>query len=388
MSHSIIPPSSAGIWGKLQGCTGWVMMTQRYPELEPAPEAAEGEASHELAAHIINEATKGYNVTMGGVVGLTAPNGIIYDEEMYDAALVYAQDVINIMRKTGVFGGNNFGVESKIKCPEIHEQSYGTCDCFLFDSKNGDLYIWDYKYGYLTVEVFENWQMINYLAGIILNRLELNGYSTQHITVHIRVVQPRALHRDGPIREWTTIASDLRPYWNILSSNAKVALSNDATTRAGSHCTYCTARYACESALVSGTSLYEAAMTPTPIDLTPLQLGVQLSLVKRAVKQLESLESGYEELARSVFRSGTIVPGWLMEMGKGRDKWSKSDAEIISLGKLLGHDLSKPVTTITPTQARKLGIDGNVIKAYSVTTSTGLKIVPDNGNKAKRVFNS
>lgn len=388
MSHSIIAPSSAGIWGKPQGCTGWAFMSQRYPELEPAPEAAEGEASHELGAHIITEATKGYPVKLGGIIGLTAPNGIVYDEMMFDAAQIYAQDVIKVMQQTGVFGGDNFGIESKLKCPEIHEQSWGTCDCWLFDAKTGDLYIWDYKYGYLIVEAFENWQMLNYSAGIILNRLQLDGHATQHINVHFRIAQPRAFHKQGPIREWTIRASDLRPYWNVLSANAHITLSDDAVTSAGHHCTYCTARYACESALVSGWSLFVAAMMPTPIDLTPQQLGVQYTLVKRARQQLEALETGYEELARSTYRAGHVVPGWLMEMGKGREKWARSEEEVIALGRLLGHDLSKPEKAKTPVEARKLGIDEKVIDAYTFTPNTGLKLVPDNGNKAKQVFNS
>ena len=37
-------------------------------------------------------------------------------------------------------------------------------------------------------------------------------------------------------------------------------------------------------------------------------------------------------------------------------------------------------------KAIKLGVDETVINAYSETPKTGIKLVPDNGNKAKQVF--
>jgi hypothetical protein len=55
------------------------------------------------------------------------------------------------------------------------------------------------------------------------------------------------------------------------------------------------------------------------------------------------------------------------------------------MGDMLGKDLRKK-EAITPKQAIKLGVDETVIKAYSTQPRTGVKIVPDNGNKAKQVF--
>lgn len=383
--HSIIPPSSAGIWGAPEGCTAWPLMQQIYPETDESPEAAEGTASHEIGSTVICDAARGVSNTFKNFEGVTASNGVLYTEDMFDAAEMYANDVIDIMRTTGVFGGPHFGNEQRIEAKRINEQSFGTIDQFMFAKATGDLYVWDYKFGYDVVEAFENWQLINYTAGI-LERLAVNGIEDQYITVHFRIVQPRAHHRDGPIREWKVNASDLRSYFNILEMNAAEALSEKAVARSGSHCKHCTGRHACEAALKAGVKLYEVATQPMPLELSPEALGVQLAIVKRAAKQIEYLVSGFEEQAKGLIRSGVNVPGWITEQGVGREKWDKPVEEVIAMGDMMGYNLRKPEDVITPIQSKKLGIDEAVISAYSIKPNTEMKIVPDNINRVRQIF--
>ena len=385
--HSIIPMSKAGVWGKPEGCTGYPLMAQAHPETEETPESAEGTASHEIAAPLIQGAARGGfgSPTRETFIGQAATNGVIFDDDMFDAAEMYANDVVTIMRLHNVYGGPALGIEDRIEAKRIHELSFGTCDSWLYDRKSGILYVWDYKYGHEYVDVFENWQLINYTAGI-LEKLEINGLIDQHTTVHFRIAQPRSFHRDGPIREWVVNASDLRGHFNILQNNAHKALSNDAEIHTGNHCKYCSARHACDPALKAGLSFYEMAGRPLPVELSPQAIGVQLTIIRRALKQLELLESGFETQVAGLIRSGVNVPGWATESGSGRERWAKPITEVISMGKMLGQDLQKPAQAITPNQARKLGIDETVIKAYSETPRTGIKIVPDNGNKTKRIF--
>lgn len=385
-SHSIIAPSSAHIWGAPNGCTGWVLMSQQFPDLEETPEAAEGTASHEIGANLIlRQAVGNISNKAEHYVDRIAENGVIFNEEMFDMAKIYADDVGATMRSTGVFGGKYFNVEQHVKAPKIHELSEGTPDMWLFDQKTGRLYVWDYKFGFELVEVFENWQLINYVAGI-LELLEINGIADQHITVHMRVAQPRAHHRDGAIREWVVKASDLRAHFNTLHMNAHIALSANAICRSGPHCKHCSARTHCDTAIRAGMGLYELSMKPTPIEMSPAALGVQLAIVKRARKHLESLEAGFEEQIKHEIRTGTNVPGWLSQMGQGREIWNKPIEEVISMADLMGFDIRKPTEAKTPNQARQLGIDDAVIKAYSTRPNTGLKLIPDDGNKAKLHF--
>ena len=381
--HSIIAPSSAGVWGKPGGCTGYVGMSAAYPELEDSTASAEGTASHEIA-EILIQCGAGMHVTDSirkDIVGNAASNGIIFTDEMFDAAWVYADDVTRESKARGVTPHT----EHRIVAPYIHAESFGTLDSFLYDETQYELIVWDYKYGFGIVEAFENWQAINYLAGL-LDELGIGGDVDQHITVRIRIAQPRAFHRDGQIREWTIQASDLRGYFNVLSNNAHIALGSEATTHTGDHCRYCEALHACPAALKAGLSLFEVTGVPLPVELTPENMGVQLSIIQRARKQLEYLESAFEEQVKSSIRSGKSVPGWGVVGSYGREKWAKPIDEIISLGDMMGQDLRKPLDAITPAQAKKLGIDGALISAYSERPNTGLKLEADNKNKAKEVF--
>lgn len=387
MSHSIIPPSSADIWGKPNGCTGWVLMAQQYPQDEETQDAADGEASHEIGATLINDASRGFisDVTADKFIGKAATNGTLFTEEMFDAAKIYADDVGEIMRQYGIFGGPNFGTEARVESKRIHELSFGTTDQFIYDANSHKLFIWDYKFGHEVVEAFENWQMINYLAGI-LEQLEINGHEDQQITVHIRIIQPRAFHRDGIIREWVVKASDLRGHFNILEANAAESLGNNAVCRSGPHCKHCTARHDCEAALTAAMSFYEVAMKPIPITMSFSARGLQLAILKRARKHIERLEIAFEEQIKNTIRGGKLVPGWKLEQGLGHEKWNKPIPEVIALGDMMGHDLRKPTDVKTPTQARSLGIDGDVISAYANKPKTSLKLVQETGIKTKTIF--
>lgn len=387
MSHSIIAPSAAHIWGKPGGCTGYPLMAAAYPETEESEASREGTAAHELGARMIDAAARAMldYPELPETVGTPASNGVVYTEEMFEGADMYAHNVGEVMRSTAVFGGDGLGVEKRLAViPRVHELSRGTPDCWLFDHRNGVLYVWDFKFGREVVEVFENWQLINYVAGL-LDLLSFDGRTDEHIRVKMRVVQPRAFHRDGPIREWSVRACDLRAQINTLAQNAEESLGPNATCRSGSHCKHCPGRHACDAALTGGVRLFEAAAAPVPVELSPQALAVQFAIVQRARKQLEYLESGYEEQLRGLMRSGVLVPGYRAEEGVGRERWIRPVEEIVALGDMLGHDLRKKAA-VTPNQARKLGVDEAVITAYCEKPRTGVKIVPDNGSKAKQVF--
>lgn len=374
--HSRIPPSSAHIWGSPDGCPGWVAANIAYPETEEGEEAREGTAAHELGESMIKTRDIFFREF---AVGTPASNGVVITDDIYESAVIYAKDVL----ASAAGAGMGLMVENRVHAPHIHAESWGTPDTYLVDLPR--LIIWDFKHGHEKVDSFENWQAINYFHGII-HELQLSAQEIADLEVEIRIIQPRAYHRDGVVRVWKTYGPILEKLGEHLTRGAAQGLSENPPTRSGPYCKHCPGRHACSAALAGGVALYEASSHWLPAELSPQALGAQLTIVKRARKQLEYLETGYEAQVNSLVRSGTLVPGWSTETKVGKEKWDKPVAEVIQLGDILGHDLKKPPQAITPNAARKLGIDGSVITAYSLKPKVGIIVVPDNGDKAREIF--
>jgi hypothetical protein len=243
--------------------------------------------------------------------------------------------------------------------------------------------IWDYKFGYLAVEAFENWQAINYVSGI-LDLLKIDGVSDQSLTVDIRIVQPRAYHRRGAIRSWVVKASDLRPYFNQLANGARQTMEAHPIAISGKQCIYCRGRHVCEAGLRGGIQLYEAVSGSLPLDVTPLALGLQLKIVKRALAQLKGLETGYTEAIGALLKSGTAVPFWSNAPSAGKEDWTAPEAEVLAMADLLNVDISKR-TLRTPKQARDLGLPASIVQQFSKRKSS-YKLEPVNSNEVKEIF--
>jgi hypothetical protein len=122
--------------------------------------------------------------------------------------------------------------------------------------------------------------------------------------------------------------------------------------------------------------------------LTGHHLALELRILKRAERTLKARLSGLEEQALAEIRNGKILPGFVTKQGYGNKRWRKDTPsdEVIMMGDLMGVDVRKPVTLDTPAQVLKKGIDASVIELYSETPMTSMKLVEDNGAKARNVF--
>lgn len=380
--HSFLAPSSAF---RLVECSGSPMLEAMYPELEESEDARNGTASHEAAApRILAGARANLGLNEAPRAGAAASNGVILTDEMIEAAELYTANVVETMHATRCYAPR---VEQRVAIGRIHEVMFGTPDCALYHREGLTLYIWDYKFGFEIVEAFENWQGIAYAAGL-LDELGVNGIDDQYITVVIRIVQPRAPHREGPIREWRVKASDLRPYFNRLADAAVEAMSANPKTRAGLHCKYCRARHACETLQREALAAAAYVGGVTPFDLTPHATGLELRLLRRAETLIKARKSGLEEQAAAMIKRGDVVPFSALIQGKGRERWAVPPAEVFALGDMFSVGLRKEPEPITPKQAREAGVPAELVDAYAETPRTGLKLVEDDGRRARQIFSN
>jgi hypothetical protein len=367
--HFPLAASSAARW---VACPGSVALCALYPG-EDSPASLEGTAAHWVASESILNAQAS--------IGTVAPNGVEVTEEMLDAADMYAMSVLDVARLGGALH-----IEKTMACHAIHSDCGGTPDAWHHDS--GIITIWDFKYGHGFVDVFENWQLITYAAGILeqLGVKRGSDVDDQFFTLRFRVVQPRNYHRDGPIREWVINASELRPYFNILRAAAGAAwLRVDAKCVPNSECRYCSARHVCEAVQQAGFSAMEYSGSPVPLVLSDAALGTELSLLNHHLARLEARKTGLEEMAASEIKAGKVVPGFALESTSGRVGWTKPIEEVIALGQMMGVDISKP-GACTPTQAIKAGLPEDLVGSYSERKVGGLKLVSSSSAGARRAF--
>jgi len=395
MQHSKLPPSSAA---RRVACPGSRALEARYPEND-SPHAKEGEAAHWLAMFIMQEKPicrwdqnfmfyNDHDDKWDEI--FEAPNGEPLTEEMYDGALLYQKAIEKYMTRDACsFPAPApepvLHLEERVSIERIHPDCWGTPDAWAHLSDG--LHIWDYKFGYLFVEVYENWQLIEYCAGILDEvKARMPNFDDRHLPVHFHIVQPRSFHRDGPVRSWHVMASDLRSHFNILSHAEAEASKDDALCNPTPECTYCRGRHACKAIQRSALSAVETSMMNTPLDLHSYEVGSELRILKRAAKLLDARITGLEQEANSMISRGEFVPYFRLERTKGRERWTMTPEEVAEVGEAYEVDLRKPLTVITPRQAAKLKIPEDVIQEMSERPDGPTKLVEDDGLNAKKIF--
>lgn len=370
--HAYLAPSSAGIWGP-GGCPAYPRMAQAYPEQEDTPAAIEGEAAH----YYLTEAIQG-RAPIPTVIGTLAPNGHPITEEMVEGAVAMLTDMRELIGRPGV----RWAVEQRVDMPSINPANWGRADFIAVDDREGVIYVWDYKFGHGYVDVFENWQLIDYAMGAHAHF----GCDWNKYAVDTRIYQPRSFHADGPVKRHRYAWADFVPLVDKLRQAADVAMQPDAPMSTGGHCSYCPARHACPALRKVGGLAVDMSMQGVPHDLDPADAGRALRTIRTARERLEDLETGLEAQILAAIRAGNTSTGWETYQGYGREKWTVPAAEVVALGQLFGKDVAKPLDVITPAQARKLGIDEAVISPYTEKPKGEIKLRPLDSKSIRKAF--
>jgi hypothetical protein len=360
---------------QLIGCGGSWAMQLVHPEAADAinQAAAEGTAAHEAAARVL----VGEAPDVMGLIGWTASNGVQLDRSLCEAAQMYVKDVQRVAGE-----GGDLHVEELIEV--IPGVLGGTPDAWhLHGSK---LTVWDFKSGHNPIEAFENYQLLGYLMGI-LRKLGVNGLQDGFLRVELRIVQPRARHRLGPIRSWQFVADAARGYFNIIEDACSQALIGNASTRSGSGCLWCSARAYCEAATKAAGAAIQFIGSTSSIPVEPEAAAYELELLERAIEAAKTRRGGLIEVVEHSLRSGKQIAQFVLEPKYGRDSWNVPDQNLFIMGDALGVDLrnTKP---ITPTQAIAAGLSPDVVNSIRDRKATGFELVRADASTAKQIFGS
>jgi hypothetical protein len=353
----LIRPSSAEQWIH---CAGWATLNAALPAEESGPEAQEGTRAHAIAENMF----RGHTVFPDDV-----------SQEMIVAARSYVEYVGQIAAQRGV----NPAVEQR---REVNGWG-GTIDAYTIDRTEMILDVFDFKFGFGPVEVFENRQLLCY--AYLLTR-SITEFDDQVWRVRLHIVQPRGVHRDGPIRVWSVRLSDLRGYFDTIRAAIEDA-ERSGDCRTGPWCKRCRAITRCPAALrVAAASAHEI-MPAAPHEIPDEYLGRALRLLTEQEELTGYYIAELKARAENLLAGGATLEYCYLGRGRGSKKWKMTDADIISTGKLLGADLSKPPAALTVAQAlAQKTVPADVLKPFYESIPGAVKLMIGNDKITREVF--
>lgn len=363
---------------RIMHCGGSHELAKHYPE----PEADEDEGLDKDAAQVGTAAHWVGEQLLHGrdmpPLGSLAPNGVPVDRDMHEGARIYADYVREVVGPTA-----KLEIEVDVDCSILHPLCRGKIDLRVYTPQAN--HVFDYKHGHNYVNEYENWQGLGYLGGSLDMGTQTPSVD-ESLPTYFHIVQPRSYGRGGKVcRSWRVPPGALIGYVaRIRERLAQIELGlSDCIT--GEHCRYCPAQRGCEALEAAALHAAQVARGNTPLDLTARQAATELALLTQAEAALKYRIKGLEAQIEHDLTRGVPVPFYHLKETTGREKWTKADEEIISLGALFGVNLAKPQEVVTPTQARKIFPDPRILDSVA-TRPTSRTLAEIDPAETRRIF--
>lgn len=305
-AHSTKGASSAERWMNCPGSSA-IIAAFELPVTDEPSYRREGTAMHEAAADCLAR-----DIDTWEIVGETYYNTVM-TADMCDAVQVYLDRVRPSIDRERGFHGEQFFIEAKLAAPDVHKQMFGSVDFGALvqpgqeawktcgdGAMGGFLDVTDLKGGEgIVVDPEENAQMKYYAFMLIATKFpDLDD----DFLVRLTIVQPRAFHHEGPVRDWWTTVGDIKSW--VVRELLPAMHSTDDALEAGKWCRFCPAKLVCPlmNSLFRAASVYDPKAIPT---LNSESLG-------HSYQQVEAVKFYLKALEDEVFRrlnAGTAVPG-------------------------------------------------------------------------------
>jgi hypothetical protein len=304
-------------------CPGSIRLSKNLPD-KSSVYAQEGTAAHELAERCLRENADA-DAYLGDDIDVA---GTSYEvtEEMAEAVQLYLDTVrAELMRNDGPNG--ELLIEHRFDLSDLYPGMFGTNDAAVYHEQHGRLVIFDYKHGRgHAVEAFENPQLLYYGYGAASTI-----YSGKPLReIELVIVQPRAPHKDGPVRRWVLPAMDLLDWSADLLVAAEATENPTAPLVSGDHCQFCKAAAICPQLREDSIAAAKTEFTDKATELSPEQLRGILDKADMIEDWLHAVRAH----ALTVLEGGGSVPGYKLVEKRAFRKWRGEfpEADLLRLG--------------------------------------------------------
>lgn len=408
-THSAFSASSSA---RLLACPGSYKLSM---DVDDGTRKSSVYSAEGTLAHSVSEVCVFSGKDAADFIGDTkTADGFTYtiDEAFAEAVQTYV-DVLNGLRAMGYV----MALENRVS-PQVHWEGlpalavdlFGTADCIAYHPQTKQLVIADLKFGAgVPVEVEGNTQLLYYAAGsahenVLAPLCAHAGVGFDGVqSIQLIVVQPRAYHRDGPVRRAAYTYDEVRDWARTaLYSGVERALNDGGQTLAdGKHCRFCPVLAHCQKPRDTAFNTARAAFLNAPLEnipapnepgaalpdvhLTDAQLGDLLDKIEVIAPWLDAVK----RLALDRAQAQRDVPGWKLVPKRAMRRWVDEPDMVLADLKAAGVDVDKITETklLTPAQAeKKLGKKEYeaAVAPYVVKNSSGTTLAPD-GDPRQRV---
>lgn len=360
-AHSTLGPSSAERWAN---CAGSVALSANCPKPPTSVFAAEGTVAHTLAEDIVTGKADVISL-MERVGSIVKQEGfdIEITSDMVDGAILYNDTI-----RAELFALNSNAkpspvvtlVEKRIQALSVDSDVWGTLDFGAY-RKGDTLIIVDYKYGKgKAVEATENDQLSLYAVALMDTQA---GWA--YDKVKLIVVQPRAPHAEGPVREWETTTASLKGYAAEMRDRAQKTREPNAPLNAGAWCRWCPAKAACPEIFkeVQSQAQVDFKVIPSEAqmgDATSKLPAARLLSSKQLAQALaweDPINSWFEAVRASaleILQSGGTVPGFKLVDKRVTRQWKDEQAVLDTFGPVLGENRLYEKKLLSPAKLEKV----------------------------------
>lgn len=334
--HRRFSPSQAE---RFTVCHGSTNLLQRVPARPDSEYAIEGTKAHEVLDAALANGIRDAKTAHRDYSSLCMEDLNTWDNMFYFAvnmALNYVYDILDEYPDAVLFNERFVNPPSEVAPGETG----GYCDIALWVPSIRTLFVIDYKHGAgIAKDVKGNPQPMQYGAGFLYEDNAVVPVE-EVSNVVLAIIQPRAFHEDGPIREHELTPYELYEYicWldDMIAENLKpdAPLVPDDNGKTTDHCRFCDANTVCPAreakaltAVGAQFKTVQMVRKPDLPDVKNIDIN-RLAHIRMAAPMLRKFLDDVEAHCYELAMGGYAIPGAKLVEAQARRQYYGDEEDV------------------------------------------------------------